>query len=207
MHRFFQKLTAAEHAVFAKLNTPAKIQDFLDRLKVNFEKGGDTLRSPRNVLRFKKAHCLEGALFAAAALLYHGKSAVILDLQPRLESSDDGHAVALFRIDGYWGALSKTNHAVLRYRDAIYKTPRELVLSYFHEYFLDDGVKNLRSYTILDLKKIKKNWITDEKNVWYIDEALNKSIYKKLLTKKQEKMLRRASNVEIQAGKLVMEKK
>lgn len=184
-HRFFKDFSKTEHALFKKLNSPTKIQDYLDSLGLETD-------------------CLKGALLGAAALLYHGHQATILDLQPRFESADDGHAVALFKIDGYWGAISKTNHAVLRYRDAIYKSPRELVMSYFHEYFLDDGVKNLRSYTVLHLNTIKKNWVTDERNVQYVDDALNQSVYKHILTKKQEKVLRPASKVEIEAGKIVI---
>jgi hypothetical protein len=205
MHRFFKALTKEEHKIFRKLNTPQKIQDFLESTPINFEGGGDTLFSPRSVLRNKKAHCLEGALFASAVLMYHGKPAILLDLQPDLV--DDAHTVALYKRQGSWGAISKTNHAVLRFRDPVYKTPRELAMSYFHEYFLDNGFKTLRTYTIFNLNRIKKNWVIDEQNVWYINEALDNAKYKNLISMKESKNLRRADDIEIKAGKMVRWKK
>ena len=102
MHRFLKTLSKEEHKIFKRLNTPKKIQNFLDTLPINFEKEGDTLFSPRVVLKNKKAHCLEGALFACAALFYSGEPAIILDMQPGAYE-DDGHAVALFKMAGKWG--------------------------------------------------------------------------------------------------------
>ena len=120
------KLTKHELAIFKKLNTPRKIQDFLERMPINFDKGADTLMSPRRLLRVGKAHCIEGALFAAAALWFHGHKPLLLDLQATDDDYD--HVVALFRHNGYWGAISKTNHAVLRYREPVYRGIRELAL-------------------------------------------------------------------------------
>ncbi len=202
---FFSHLTKSERSLFQKLNSPKKIQDFLETIPANFELGGDTLISPRKVIGEQKAHCLEGALFAAAVLWFHGHKPIIMDLQPG--PKDDGHTVALYKIDERWGAISKTNHAVLRFRDPVYKNPRELVMSYFHEYFLDSGLKTLRTYTVLDLSKIKKNWIVDEENVWYIDKALDHAEYISLINTKATRNLRRADLVEIEAGKLVVWKR
>src|SRR3954471_11918592 len=101
-------LTKDELKVLRKLNTPIKIQDFLDTLPINFEKLGDTQMSPRRVLREKKAHCIEGALLAATALWLHGKEPLLLDL--KAVPHDDDHVVALYKINGLWGAISKTNH-------------------------------------------------------------------------------------------------
>ena len=159
MHIHLAGLTREEKKLFRRLNTQVKIQDYLETIPANFETGGQTLHSPRSVLKYNTAHCFEGALLACAILLSQGHKAVILDLQPDIKSNDDGHALALFKVNGLFGALSKTNHPSIRYRDPIYKSIRELVMSYFHEYFLSDGAKNLRSYTILNLSKIKKNWI------------------------------------------------
>ena len=147
MKKFFIDLTGEERKLFHRLNNPYKIQDFLDKISINFEEKGDTLFSPRKVILKRKAHCLEGALFACAVLLFHGYETYLLDLQPG--PKDDGHAVALFKQRSKWGAISKTNHAVLRFRDPVYESPRELVMSYFHEYFLDSGQKTLRTYTCL----------------------------------------------------------
>jgi hypothetical protein len=205
MKSFFTTLTSREKVLFKKLNTPQKLQDFLESIPINFEKEGDTLYSPRNVLRNKKAHCFEGALFAAAVFWYHGKAPFLLDL--KTTHGDDSHVVALFKEKGKWGAVSKTNHAVLRYRDPVYKTPRELAMSYFHEYFLDDGRKTLRSFAVFNLKNIKKNWVTDEKDLWHIDKAIDTAKHTEIVSDKNSKTLRKADLVERKAGKLITWKK
>ena len=115
--RLHALLTPAEHRVFTRLDTPQKIQVFLDRLPVNFSLEGDTAMSPRRVLDTRMAHCAEGAVFAAAALAYHGKPPLLMDI--RALPSDQDHIITLFRERGLWGAISKTNHAILRWRDPI----------------------------------------------------------------------------------------
>lgn len=196
----------AEQKVFRRLSSPVKIQDFLNTLSVNFERNGTTCMSPRQVLRTKTAHCLEGALFAACALQFHGQKPLLLDLRP-LEP-DEVHVVALFQIKGYWGGISKTNHAVLCYREPVYKTVRELALSYFHEYFLDNGEKMLREYAgPIDLSRFnKRGWQTATEDVWYINDYLDLVKHKKILAPWQELGLRKADPIEIKAGKLVESK-
>jgi hypothetical protein len=135
-----------EIRLFRRLNTPAKVQDYLNALPFNFLARGVTL-SPRMVLQKQKADCFEGALFAAAALEFHGYKPLILDLRSVKKPYDYDHVVAVFKTDGCFGAISKTNHAVLRYREPVYKTLRELTMSYFHEYFLNTGKKTLREYS------------------------------------------------------------
>ncbi len=199
-------LTKQEKALFKKLDTPKKIQDFLETLPINFEEDGETCRSPRTVLQKKKAHCAEGALLAAAILSFHGEPALLMDLKVSPSNLKDfDHVVTLFKRHGHWGAISKTNHAVLRYREPVYKTPRELAMSYFHEYFLNDGTKTLRSFSRpFNLAKYnKKNWITSEHDLYYIIEALDESPHEQILTKKMVTGLRKADQVEIKAGKLV----
>lgn len=149
--------TSQETKLFKKLDTPKKIQDFLAfKIRHNPAKDGVECRSPRRVLREGKAHCMEGALLAAAILEFHGQKPLVLDL--RSTSRDLDHVVALFKQFGRWGAISKTNHAVLRYREPIFRSVRELVLSYFHEYFLDSGKKTLREYSApFDLRRLDKN--------------------------------------------------
>src|SRR3989344_889458 len=107
-------------------------------------------------------------------------------------------------INSEWGAISKTNHEVLRYREPVYKSVRDLVMSYFHEYFLNDGKKTLRSSTEpVDLSRFySKNWITSDTDLWYIDEYLNRVPHTSILNKKQVAYLRRADKIEIRAGKL-----
>ncbi len=196
-------LTARERLVFQKLSTPEKIQDFLDTLPINHEKRGDTCFGPRLVLKHRKAHCFEGALLGAALLYYHGEKPLLMNL--RTIPSDDDHAVVLFRRNGLWGALSKTNHAVLRFRDPIYKTPRELAVSYFHEYFTNDtGLKTLRAYSRpFDLSRFGKAWATSEEPAWHLAETLRDSPHVKLFPDKSKKHIRHATPFERKAGRLV----
>ena len=125
-------LTRAEFAVLRRLRTPEKIQLFLYGLKQNFERDGETCHSVRVVLRDRRAHCIEGALLAACALWIHGEPPLLLDLQA---VRDFDHVVALFRRNGRWGAISKTNGIGLRWRDPVYRSLRELAMSYLHEYY------------------------------------------------------------------------
>lgn len=191
--------TKKEKILLKKLNTPAKMQDFLNKLKFNFEESGETLKSPLFTLRQKKAHCFEGALLGACILSLQGFSPLILHLEATEKDYD--HVIAPFQVNGFWGALSKTNHAVLRYREPIYKNIRELAMSYFHEYFLDNGVKTLHKYSKpLNLNIFKSNWMTQEGNLWYIDKKLDKIKHYNILPRSIK--LRKADKVEIQAGKI-----
>jgi len=196
-----------EFSVLNKLNNPKKIQDFLDKLKMNFEPNGDTCRSPRVVLRKKEAHCIEGAMLAGAALRLHGHRPLVVDLTA--SDSDFDHVIAVFKKDGFLGAISKTNHVVLRYREPVYKTIRELVMSYFHEYTDNKGRKTLRSYSNpVNLSRFDKiGWTVSEKDVWEIPNYLLKVPHKKILTRSQIAGLRKADRIEAEAGKLVEWKK
>jgi len=195
----------AEERVLRGLSTPIKVQDFLDRLPMNWEKNGDTHMSPRRVLREKKAHCIEGALLAATALWLAGEPPLIMNLSPRLGKSDDDHVVALYKRNGFWGAISKTNHATIRFRDPLYRTPRELALSYFHEWFLNStGEKVLECYSKpLDLRKFGTDWLTAEKDLWHIADALSERKHYFLIPKGNWRYVRRADAMELKAGKLV----
>jgi hypothetical protein len=185
-----------------KLNTPAKIQDYLNSISFNFEKDGETCRSPFEVWKHKKAHCLEGAMFAAAALRTNGKPPLLLDL--RSAKKDFDHVVALFKRNGKWGAISKTNHTVLRYREPVYASIRELALSYFHEYFLNDGTKTLESFSTKSFKLPKNtNWIFADEDLWDIGADLEDAPHTQIATKQERKAFRKADKVEIQAGKIV----
>ena len=196
-------LTKAELAVLRALTTPQKIQDFLNAIPTNWEKNGETYYSPRLVLLHHKAHCIEGALLAAAALWLHREEPFIMDLKATEE--DDDHVVALFRHAGLWGAISKTNHATVRYRDAIYRSPRELALSYFHEYFVNaTGHKVLRSYSRpLNLKRFGESWITAEYKLDEIADMLDRSPHYPLVPTMQVRRLRPADPIERQAGEIV----
>ena len=198
--------TKSELRILKKLKTPTKIQDYLEALDMNFEINGDTCMSPRRVMREGRAHCMEGAMFAATALRVHGYQPFVMDLEATARDYD--HVVALFQKYGKWGALSKTNHSVLRYRDPIYASPREIVMSYFHEYFDDDGKKNLRSYSRpVNLARFdNKNWMTAEEDIWYIPEYLADIPHIRLLTQRATHTLRRADPVELEATDAVSQK-
>ena len=200
--------TTKEKALLKKLNTPAKVQDFLNGLRFNFEKptyrGGDgeTLKSPLMVLRTRSAHCFEGALLGAYILSLHGFAPLVLHL--KADKKDYDHVVAPFKVGKYWGALSKTNHAVLRYREPVYLSIRELVMSYFHEYFLDNGTKTLRQYSApLNLNIFENDWPTERSDLWGIDEELDKIKHFVILQNDKIRKLRKADGIEIKAGKIV----
>ena len=194
--------TPSELRLLRHLNTPHKIQDFLETIPINPETPDSSCLSPRLVLRERRAQCIEGAMLAAAALRLHGQKPLILDLVAT--KNDVDHVVAVFRQHGCWGAISKTNHAVLRYREPIYRTIRELALSFFHEYFNDKGQKNLRSYSRpVDLSRFdQQGWMTAEDNIWYIPEYLLDLPHTPLLTRAQLATLRLADQIERNAGKL-----
>ncbi len=200
-------LTEREIKIFKKLNTPAKIQDFINTLSPNFERNGETCSSPRVTLSRGTAHCLEGAYLAAAILWFHGEKPLLLDLKSGKKDFD--HVVTLFKRDGMWGAISKTNHAVLRYREPVYKSVRELAMSYFHEYFTNhDGKKTLESFSKpYNLKKFGTGWITSTEDLWNIGALLDASPHISIVSKRISKQLRKADPIEIEAGKLVEYKK
>ena len=195
-------LSKEELKILRSLKTPIKIQNFLDQLPINFEKTRRTYFSPRRVLQEKQAHCLEGALLAALALWLAGKEPLLLDLVT--VPHDEDHVVALYRRGGYWGAISKTNHAALRFRDPVYKTVRELALSYFHEYFINDtGQKTLRSYSRpFYLKKLSPIWITAETDLDWLVEKLDRSPHFPIAPAANLRALRPADQFERQAGRL-----
>lgn len=200
-------LESRELRLLRHLNTPRKVQDYLNSLTQNHEPEGDTCLSPRRVMREKRAHCIEGAMLAALAFRLQGQRPLILDLESARHDFD--HVVALFQQHGCWGAVSKTNHAVLRYREPVYKTIRELVLSYFHEYFDKNGFKTLRRYSSpIDLSRFdKQGWMTNEKNNWFVAQYLVEVKHHELLTRSQMATLRKADAIEIEVGEIVEWKK
>lgn len=192
-------LSPVERSILKKLSTPAKIQDYLDTLPFNFETNGETYMSVRRTIATGSAHCFEGALVAAAALWYHGERPLIMDLKTRY--GDQDHVVALYRLNGYWGAISKTNHAVLRYRDPVYWSVRELALSFFHEYFLKDGRKSLVSYSRqFDLSRFEPAaWVSGEGELEQLVEALDRARHFPIAPAKNMRALRRATRFEVDA--------
>lgn len=196
-----------ELKILKKLNTPQKIQDFLNQMPFNFEKNGETNFSPMSVLEKKICHCTEGAVLAALALQVNGYPPLLLDLTAN--KNDFDHVVAVYQKNGKWGAISKTNHAVLRYREPIYVSIRELAMSYFHEYFDNQGRKNLRSFSpAINLKRFDKlGWVTAREEIDYIPEYLAKVRHFPILNRKQIRNLIKAEPIEIKAGKIIEWKK
>lgn len=168
-------LSNKEVSILKKINTPQKIQDFLGGMPGNLEKKSETLMSPRLVLQKNTCHCVEGALLAGLALWLHGFEPLIVDMKAKRYDTD--HVVTVFKQNGYWGAISKTNHAVLRFRDPVYKNLRELMMSYFHEFYLyKTGEKTLLSYSKpFNLKNLSDTaWATSPDNLWFMEKILNK---------------------------------
>ena len=194
-------LTPPERRLFARLDTPHKIQDFLDRLPVNFEPDGDTIMSPRRMLQAKVAHCAEGALFAAAVLMFHRQPVWLLDLRAR--PTDHDHVIAVFKQHGRFGAISKTNHSILRWRDPIYKTVRELAVSYAHEYCLPSGQKSLLAFSrpFSLARYAPSRWVTTADDLHWLMEALDASPHEPVAPKHIRQ--RRSTKLEIVAQNMV----
>jgi hypothetical protein len=195
--------------LISKLNTPKKIQDFLDEIPFNFEKNGDTYMSPKKILEKKKAHCFEGAIFACLCLQKAGIKNYLIDLKVKNLKKDSDHTLCAFKINGYWGSISKTNHSVLRWRDPIYKNYRELAMSYYHEYFLDSGEKTLKSFSkpFNIWKKFGNTWVESEENLDEIAETLDKSPHINFVPDKNKKLIRRAGKTETKGAAIVEWKK
>jgi hypothetical protein len=196
-------LSTSEFAALRQLDTPQEIQAFLNAIPINHELGGETILSVREVLRQRRAHCIEGALLAACALWIHGEPPLLLHLDCDL--SDYPHVIAVFRRKGDWGAISKTNGTPLRYRDPVYRTLRELAMSYFHEYFNKRYQKTLRSYSgTFDLRKVDPAlWVTREDACEEVHNRLVKARHYALISAAQERLLAHRDPFERKASKLV----
>jgi len=190
---------AGELAALRRLNTPEKIQRFLDDLAYNKEAGGETCRSPRRVLRDRTAHCMEGALFGAAALRVNGHPPLLLDLEA---VRDDDHVLAIFRHKGHWGAVTKSNYSGLRFREPVYRTLRELAMSYFEHYYNLKREKTLRTYGgPVKLSRFDAmGWMTAEEDVWAIPEYLTTIRHTPLLRPGLDRGLRRVDDRLFAAG-------
>src|SRR4030095_3080600 len=196
-------LTRGEFAVLARLSTPQRIQAFLNAIPANHEHGGETILSVREVLRQRRAHCIEGAFVAACALWMHGDRPLVMHMD--CATSDYPHVLALYRRGGGWGAISKTNGAVLRFRDPVYRSLRELAMSYFHEYSDRRGRKTLRSYSVaFDLRRIDPElWVSREAECSEINTRLATLRHYPLISVRQERLLSPRDAFEREAAKVV----
>lgn len=168
---FGEALTKAEQVIVAELTSPPNIQAFLDQTSYSTE---DIYRCPLRVLRERRAHCFDGAVFAAAALRRLGFPPLVLELIPN--ERDDDHLIALYKREGLWGAVAKSNFVGLRFREPVFRNLRELVLSYFEQFFNVAGEKTLRAYTLpLDLARFDTlGWAVTDEPMDRIAEALDR---------------------------------
>src|SRR5512133_1020197 len=190
--------TPAEISFLKTMSDPDKIQGFLDSVAYNpvYE-----CRSPRWIIKKRSAHCFEGALFAAAAMQFNGYKPLIVDLKA---FNDDDHVIAVYRVDGYWGSVAKSNFTSLRFREPVYRSLRELVMSYFDFYFNTDGDKSLRYYSLpLDLTIYnKRHWATTDEDLEYIGDKLEAMHHYSVVDSRMINNLKRASAIMLKAGML-----
>jgi hypothetical protein len=181
-----------------RFNDPWSIQVFLDSIDYN---PSYECRSPRWVIRKRSAHCFEGALFAAAVLDFLGYKPLIVDMKA---FNDDDHVISVFREDGYWGAVAKSNFTSLRFREPVYRSLRELIMSYFDFFFNLNGDKSLRSYSLpFDLTLFnKRNWATTDEDLEYIGDKIESLYHFPVVSEKMIKKLNIASESMLNAGLL-----
>lgn len=186
-------------ARLARVDTPARIQAFVDAIPTNHEPDGETVHSVAAALRLRRAHCIEGAFVAACAFWIHGEPPLVMHLDTA--GRDPPHVVALFRRGRAWGAVSKCNHAQLRFRDPVYRTLRELAMSFFHEYCDARGRKTLRRHSIaFDLSRLDPRlWVTGDAPCWEAHDRLAAAPHRALLTAAQARALRPQSAFERRA--------
>jgi len=190
--------TKAELRLFGRLSSPIMIQRYLNRLAYDPDYGA---RSPRWIIKERKAHCFEGAIFAAAALRQLGHRPRLVDIR---SWNDDDHVIAVFKERGHWGAVAKSNFTVIRFREPVYRTLRELVMSYFDVYFNPIGQKTMRSYSLpLDLTQFdKRRWMTTDEDLEYIGDKLNIRTHIPVLTRSMIRRLNLADPDLVKAGLL-----
>jgi len=188
--------TAQELNLLERIDSPIKIQNFLNRLAYDSAPG---TASPRGVMRERKANCFEGALFAAAALRRIGHPPRLVDMRAH---NDDDHVIAVFRKNGGWGCVAKSNFTVLRFREPVYRTVRELVMSFFDVFYNLIGEKTLREYSApFDLSRFdSRGWMTTGDDLEYVGDALDRSRHFKVLSGAQIRSLELADPDLVKAG-------
>ncbi|MEW6366477.1 MAG: hypothetical protein AB1714_17765 [Acidobacteriota bacterium] len=180
-----ERWSDAERRLLWSLRSPVEVQAFLDDIPYSTD---SRYRCPRSVVQDRVAHCFDGAVFAAAALSTTGHRPLLMDL---FAVRDDDHVVALFRKNGHWGAVAKSNCSGLRFREPIFRSLRELALSYFEFYFNLDSEKTLRSYSVpVDLRSLdSEHWISRDETMKLIAERLNAARHWPLLTRSMARAL------------------
>ena len=190
--------TKGELRLFGRLSSPIKIQRYLNRMAYDPNYGA---RSPRWIIKERRAHCFEGAIFAAAALRQIGHPPRLVDIR---SWNDDDHVLAVFKERGLWGAVAKSNFTVIRFREPVYRSLRELVMSYFDVYFNALGEKTMRSYSLpLDLSQFDgRRWMTTDGDLEYIGDKLNIIKHIPVMTRGMIRRLNRADKDLVKGGLL-----
>src|SRR5258707_7421351 len=188
--------TPKELRKLRSLKDPHGVQKFLDAMPYHL---ADTSWSPRRVLQENTSHCFEGAMLAAAALRANGYPPLVMDLEAE---RDTDHVVAIYRIKGHWGAVAKSNYTGCRYREPVYRTLRELALSYFDVYFNLRGERTLRTFSRpVDMRRFDHlDWMTTEKPVWFVAEYLLTISHTRLISRAQSRRLHRLDGRSLRAG-------
>jgi hypothetical protein len=180
------------------MRSPVGIQRALDKMPYHLAK---TAWSPRRVLQERTAHCLEGAIFAAAALRVLGFPPLLLDLEA---VQDTDHVIAVYRVNGHWGAIAKSNFSGLRFRAPVYRSVRELVMSYFEDYINLRGDRTLRAYSrpvnLARFDRSHRGWMTSEADLWWIPQHLVHVPHTHLLAPAMERSLSRVDRRALEAG-------
>jgi hypothetical protein len=199
INRIQSLLHKKEMKVFSQLTSPVKIQKFLDSLPYSDE---ERYRCPRGVLLDNKAHCYDGAVFAAAALQMIGFPPLLIEMLPN--DRDDDHILAIFRQGKCWGAVAKSNFVGLRYREPVYRSLRELIMSYFESYFNIAGERTLIGYTApLNLNRFNKlDWLIHDSAMDVIGDALNGARKYRIITPTMTRKLTCVDQRSYKAGLL-----
>ena len=177
-----------ERKILRRLTNPTRIQEYLDSLVYNVESGEHTCYSPREVMREGVAHCMEGAMFGALALRLLGHPPLVVDLEA---VRDTDHVLAVYRVGGFWGAVGKSDYSGLRSREPVYRTIRELAMSYFEHYFNARGEKTLRTFSRpVNLRRFDRvEWMTREDSVWEIPNYLCDIPHTRILRRGMERRI------------------
>src|SRR2546426_2635536 len=196
MNNSHSGFTSAELRKMRSLKDPHGIQRLLDDQPYHL---ADTAWSPRRVLRENSSHCFEGALFAAAALRANGYPPLVIDLEAE---HDTDHVIAIYRQHGHWGAIAKSNYTGCRYREPVYRTLRELAISYFEVYFNLRRERTLRTYSPpVDLTRFDHlDWMTTDKPIWFIARYLFENPHYPLITRSKAQGLHRLDDRSFRAG-------
>ncbi len=196
------KRSVPEFAPLLRIRRPEALQDFINEFRPKRGSSRFVCNSAKRVLQRGSANCIEGALVAAAWFALNGRRPMLLDL--RTTEEDVSHVIAVFKRGSHWGAISRSNHASLRYREPVYSNPRELAMSFFHEYFNAKGAKTLRAYgRPFDLRLRGDAWAVGDGNLQELVNAIDEAPHNAVITSTQASQLRIADVVERRAGRLV----